>query len=244
MIVLKENQNLKKEFNNFRENCLGEIEKLHSKISKLEKENGELKEKINNIAILFQENKKNNEDNSKKYLSLFKESKIISQDESKEFLIKILNKTKIKTKLLYSATIDGDTIDAFNKKCNGKASTLTIIKTDNGKIIGGFFQKRFSVKDDYYDPDCFLFSLNYKEKYDVDQNGSDKGKSFFGTGSRSAIIDFGIGSSIHIVNQCLNNSSYYRAREGTFKFPKNRITSSDIHFIVIEFEVYQIEEIY
>ena len=73
MIVLKENQNLKKEFNIFREKCWGEIEILQSKISKLEKENGELKEKINNISILFQENQKNTEDNSKKYLSLFKE---------------------------------------------------------------------------------------------------------------------------------------------------------------------------
>ena len=100
------------------------------------------------------------------------------------------------------------------------------------------------MKDDYYDPDCFLFSLNYKEKYDVDPNGSNKGKSFFGTGSSSAIIDFGIGSSIHIVDHCLKNSSYYRARGGTFKFPNNRITSSVIDFIVIEFEVYQIEEIY
>ena len=147
--------------------------------------------------------------------------------------------------MIYSARIDGDTIYAFNKKCNGEANTLSIIKTDNGKIIGGFFKKAFSVKDNYYDPDCFLFSLNYKEKYDVNPNGSEKNKCFFGTGSDMAIIDFGYGSSIHIYENCLNNNdSYYRGRNETFIFPNNRITSSDIYFKVFEFEVYQITEIF
>ena len=150
---------------------------------------------------------------------------------------------KIQTNLIYSATIDGDTIDAFNKKCDGKPNTLTIIKTGNDKIIGGFLKKPLYVKENFYDPDCFLFSLKAEEKYEVDSNGEYKNLSFFGTGSSSAIIDFGAGSSIHIVNNCLNTeSNYYCGRNGTFKFPNHRITNGDIHFRVIEFEVYQIVE--
>ena len=159
-ILIKENQNLKKEFNLFKEKCLNEIEKLKSRISNIERENKELKEKNKNFL-------ENND-------LIFKESKIIIENDSKEFLKYCLSREKIKTKLIYSARIDGDTIDAFNKKCDGKNNTLSIIKTDNGKIIGGFFKKPFSVKDDYYDPDCFLFSLNNKEKYIVNPNGSKK----------------------------------------------------------------------
>ena len=222
---------LKSEFNTFKEKILNQFNELYSKISNLEKENKELKEYISKLL----------ESNNQKDTQLFSESKIILNDDNKNFLKYCLNKTTMKTKLIYSATIDGDNIVAFNKKCDGKDNTLTIIKTDNGKIIGGFFKRAFSVKEDYYDPDCFLFSLNYGEMYIVNPNGSKKNYSFYGTGSSSAIIDFGYGSSIHIVDNCLSSdSNYYCGREETFKFPKNRITSSDIHFKVNEFEVYQI----
>lgn len=147
--------------------------------------------------------------------------------------------------MLYSARIDGDNIDAFNKKCNGKDNTLSIIKTDNGKIIGGFFKKSLSVKESYYDPDCFLFSLNYKEKYNVNPNRSEKNYSFHGTGSSYAIIDFGYGSSIHIIDNCLTkNDNYYHGREETFIFPVKRINNRLTLLKVIDFEVYQITEIF
>ena len=78
----------------------------------------------------------------------------------------------------------------------------------------------------------------------MDSNGEYKNLCFHGTGSNSAIIDFGVGSSIHIVNNCLSNQNYYWGRKGTFKFPQNRITNGDIYFKVIEFEVFKIKEIY
>ena len=227
-VLIQEIQNLKNEFNLFKEKSLTEIEKLNLRINKIEIEN----EKLKNMIL------SNNND------LLFKESKIIRENDNKEFLKYWLRKEIIKTSLIYSAKIDGDTIDEFNKNCNGKANTLSIIKTDNGKIIGGFFKKALSVKDNYYDPDSFLFSLDYKEKYSINQNGSKKDYSFYGTGSSSAIIDFGYGSSIHIEDNCLNSTNnYYCVTRETFKFPVNRNTNWDVHFKVIEFEVYQIEEI-
>ena len=60
-ILIKENQNLKKEFNLFKEKCLNEIEKLKSRISNIERENKELKEKNNiileNNDLIFKETK-------------------------------------------------------------------------------------------------------------------------------------------------------------------------------------------
>ena len=46
--LFKENQNLKNEFLLFKEKCFNEIKELNSKICHIEKENKELKEKINN----------------------------------------------------------------------------------------------------------------------------------------------------------------------------------------------------
>ena len=198
---------------------------MKSKISKIEKEKLEF---IENFGIK----------------DLFEDSKIILDIKSKIFLKYCLNKIhNFKTNLIYSARIHGDTIEAFNSKCNGMTNTLTIVKTNNDKIIGGFFKKALSVKDDYYDPDCFLFSVTSEEKYDVDPNGSNKNYSFYGTGSSSAIIDFGYGSSIHIMNKCLEtDGNYYCGRNETFKFPNHRINNRDIHFRLIEFEVFQVNE--
>ena len=230
-IIISEKAKINDERNNSIENYKKEIYSLKSITSDKDKENLKLKEKISLLDI---------ED-------LFLESKIILDIKSKNFLKYCLCKNKIqkiKANMIYSATINGDTIDAFNSKCNGMTNTLTIIKTNNNKIIGGFFKKPLYVKENFYDPDSFLFSVKAEEKYDVDPNGQYKNYSFYGTGSFSAIIDFGTGSSIHIMNNCLNSeSNYYCGRNGTFKFPSNRLNNSDVHFKVIEFEVYKIEYI-
>jgi len=147
--IINDYKNKIKEINN-------ETNDLKSTISKMKKEKLEL---IENFGIK----------------DLFEDSKIILDIKSKIFLKYCLNKIhNFKTNLIYSAKIHGDTIEAFNSKCNGMANTLTIVKTNNDKIIGGFFKKALSVKDDYYDPDCFLFSVTSEEKYDVDPNGSKK----------------------------------------------------------------------
>jgi len=45
------------------------------------------------------------------------------------------------------------------------------------------------------------------------------------------------------MNKCLEtDSNYYRGRDETFKFPNHRVNKSDIHFTVIEFEVFQVIE--
>ena len=107
-VLIQEIQNLKNEFNLFKEKSLTEIEKLNLRINKIEIEN----EKLKNMIL------SNNND------LLFKESKIIRENDNKEFLKYWLRKEIIKTSLIYSAKIDGDTIDEFNKNCNEKANTL------------------------------------------------------------------------------------------------------------------------
>ena len=76
-------------------------------------------------------------------------------------IIKWINKnSKIKTKLLYRKSKDGDSIDTFHKLCDNKGSTLILIKVDNKNIFGGYTPLDWDETSGYKsDNDTFIFSL-------------------------------------------------------------------------------------
>ena len=51
--------------------------------------------------------------------------------------------TEQKWKLLYRGSVDGFGADDFHHICDGKANTLTIVKSDSGNVFGGFFGELF-----------------------------------------------------------------------------------------------------
>ena len=76
------------------------------------------------------------------------DSKIIKKKEEIDFLEKrlkkddkFLKKRKIKYKLLYRATRDGNSANSFHRKCDNISGTLTVIKTNNGMRFGGNTEK-------------------------------------------------------------------------------------------------------
>ena len=67
-------------------------------------------------------------------------------------------------KLQYRATRDGFSARNFHTKCDGSANTLTIIKSTNGNIFGGFTEKAWdSTGNGYVDPKTYIFSLVNRE---------------------------------------------------------------------------------
>jgi hypothetical protein len=67
-------------------------------------------------------------------------------------------------KLIYRASRDGFTEQNFHGKCDGSANTLTIIKSTNGNIFGGFTEKAWDSTSEYLiDSKAFIFSLVNKE---------------------------------------------------------------------------------
>ena len=92
-------------------------------------------------------------------------SSILSHDQIRD-LINLCGFPKYqKWKLLYRASKDGFSGANFHEKCDGKTHTLTIIKTPNGNIFGGFTEAPWSKKNDYEnDPNALIFSLINKEK--------------------------------------------------------------------------------
>jgi hypothetical protein len=63
--------------------------------------------------------------------------------------------------LLYRASRDGFTASAFHSNCDGKANTVTIIKTNSNYVFGGYTTAKWATNDNDYisDSSAFLFSL-------------------------------------------------------------------------------------
>ena len=72
-------------------------------------------------------------------------------------------------KMLYQATKHGDTSEDFKKHCNNKGPTLTIIKSENDEIFGGFTKSNWNNENFAYgqDEDAFLYSITNKKIFDV-----------------------------------------------------------------------------
>ena len=73
---------------------------------------------------------------------------------------------KVKGELIYRGSRDGFSAKEFHSKCDGKVNTLTIIKSTNGNIFGGFTTEAWSSSESWVkDTRAFVFSLvNNKNK--------------------------------------------------------------------------------
>jgi hypothetical protein len=68
--------------------------------------------------------------------------------------------TEQKWQLLYRGSVDGFGAADFHRKCDGKSNTLTIVKSDNGNIFGGYTNVAWESKGGCQTgTSSFLFSL-------------------------------------------------------------------------------------
>ena len=119
--------------------------------------------------------KEGNKSNIKKVINIdnfFKDSKLVSKDEDKKNLLNWLSsKGNIsEIKLIYRATENGDDSESFFNKCRNMGPTISLIKTRNNRIFGGFTKAEWTDKKGKIklkDENAFLFSLDNKEKYNI-----------------------------------------------------------------------------
>ena len=65
---------------------------------------------------------------------------------------------------IYKASIDGFKATDFHDNCDGIANTVTVIKSENGNIFGGYTEKEWHSRGGYLtDPSAFIFSLTNKD---------------------------------------------------------------------------------
>ena len=140
-----------------------------------------------------------------------------------------------KFKLLYRATVDGDTKENFDKKCLNKQPTLALVKNKLGNRFGGYTTQNWNYDQEYdkKDPLSFIFSLDRKKKYNLKINNSRA------IHTKTYIIYFGNADFCLNKNFLTQNSGW--CNSGTRYFEaSSKDLSDEEHFIVQEFELYHV----
>ena len=148
---------------------------------------------------------------------------------------RIFNKRNIKYKLLYRATVDGDSSTDFHNKCDNIPNTLILVKTSENKRFGGFTTQTWDGdnvrKQDKY---CFIFSIDNMKIYVVKK------------GKNAICCNPDLGPVF--INQIKLLDKFFTQGGSTNKKGKNFDTHEDFEindgtekFAVKEVEVYQIK---
>jgi hypothetical protein len=88
------------------------------------------------------------------------DSKILPDGRHKKLLNLCEFPAGQKWNLLYRASEHGFSADDFHSKCDNHANTLTVIKTTNGNIFGGYTEQLWNHTIGYKtDKNAFIFSL-------------------------------------------------------------------------------------
>ena len=77
---------------------------------------------------------------------------------------------QIQTTLLFKGSRDGFKAVDFHKHCDNKGPTVTIIKSEHGKIFGGYTTVSWTSPYDKYgksyrDKEAFVFSITHATKH-------------------------------------------------------------------------------
>lgn len=158
----------------------------------------------------------------------------------KDFLntiIKKISKESINFKLIYKATINGDSSQAFHSCCDYKSPTLIVIQTKKLIVFGGYCNIPWDQTNGYKsDSKAFLFSNNLKKIYPIKSGFQDE--AIYSSISNGAT--FGGGSDIYIANNCLSQAGVvnFSSYENGSRYELN---NNENEFEVKEVEVYKVK---
>ena len=148
-----------------------------------------------------------------------------------------LKKSIKNVNLLYRASRDGDNVNVFHSKCDGKINTVTFVKTKNGRKFGGFAHSAWNKANCWIsDNKVFIFSLDNYECYYYNNNG------YMIYGSSSTGPNFGTGPDLYLCNGCLSKSNSNSISQSSFDYNgKNyALNGTSDSFQVEDYEVYEL----
>ena len=220
-------------FENIIQNLKKEIEHLKNSSNK-KNENKIIKEKENKIN----DNKINF--NSLNYsltssITINPNNSKILLDEDFNFLFP--NKNIFKD-LLFCSDLDGDNILTYHNKCDKIPNTLTIIKTKDNFIFGGFTTNFFESSPYTWkeDENSFIFSINLKKKfYPKDKKKAILSVKYMGP-------TFGDGYDVYLHDKFLSEEQkYYNIKDNTYNLKKYELTNGNKSYIINKVEVWKIQ---
>lgn len=146
----------------------------------------------------------------------------ITNDADKEKLAILLPNLE-ETTLLYRASRDGWSAQAFHSKVNGHPHTVSIIKVGTS-VFGGYTPIAWASAGGYkYDPQTFLFSLQNPSKLfeglRIPNTGPSAGTTYSIYDHSSYCCGFGGGHDLMIYNDANKNLNSYSNLGHSFKHP-------------------------
>jgi len=227
------------------------IKELCKKINILEEENKNLKNETKslkdeikvikdelNAIKKWKEDNEREKENKNKWKQVI-DSNILTKFEDYQFIEKIyrindenfINK-KLKMKLLYRLSRDGDSSSTFHQKCDNIKDTVTLVKTKNDLIFGGYTNETWNGSDYKKDDKAFCFSIDLKKKY----NNKKTDKSIYCKNGYGPCF----GNAIFwIYDNCLSKGGFMN--DGLNETYDNQIKENEINFGNGKFNVTDVE---
>ena len=177
---------------------------------------------------------------------IFTESTIVSDNDSSHVMTWLESVGHFsEPKLLYRASRDGWSSTYFHIKCDNQGPTLTVIKTTEGYIFGGYLDKSWHSKDQWITSEkAFLFSLKcYADlpptKFDIKEDQY----QYAANGHSNHGPRFGGGTDIFISSNPNENDSSY-VNPSSYTYPsdvdKSTFLVGSRNFRVSELEVFSV----
>ena len=169
------------------------------------------------------------------------DSKIINGNEKYNEALKnwINPLKKIKAKLLYRLSENGDKFSTFHELCDNKGPTLTLFHVNDGNIVGIYtplsWESPFNGEKWKSDKEIFIFNLNKNQKYkQINNNGSIRCDRSHGP-QTSSFGYYNMKSMSSINHRANVINEYYE--KGSEILPSN---NQEKAYDLIEVEVYKI----
>lgn len=148
-------------------------------------------------------------------------------------------------KLLYRGSRDGFKAKDFHSKCDELSATITVIKSTNGYVFGGYTAALWNDKSSSVgsDSNAFIFSLVNQHSHPLRMRVSDGNKAIYRDATKGPIFGDGVNCDIRISDQCdvnSNSSSLGRQYKLEGIFSSNESISETVSFIVQDLEVFQV----
>ena len=143
--------------------------------------------------------------------------------------------------LIYRATRDGDDSDTFFEKCSNKGPTISLIKSGNDRVFGGFTKAEWTDKKGKIklkDDKAFLFSLDNKEKYKILK--PDIAISCYPNNYTLVYGNKDDRYGIRLFNNFLEKNNYENLASKVYDAPSDYCLSGHNKFEVQDAEVYQV----
>ena len=244
------------------------IIELEMKVKYLEDENLKMKNELKSISTknliekLNEENKEEEiiqEKKENKKEEIIQEEKENKKEEKKEEINQIINpKSQIinielfnqlnnwidpnkplKFELIFTASKDGDSSEIFHKICDGKGPTVTLIKSKNGHIFGGYLTVPFSSdRKSHSDDKAFLFSLTNLKKFKIKEVAHALYHYAKGWGP---YIGYKDSCDLAIKSECLSNKKS-KCEPTSYEFNReDLIGTKEKYFEVEDYEIYLVK---